>query len=162
MEILRYASLTRAICFFIVQRGVGQDAVGCSVSLIASDEDKMYAKIMKDLSTRFEPVHIDGRLLSRAQERVNLASKIVVAEDMQSKTQRRNAWFREKADEAGIDLDEDEVIEEISDQRDLSRLREGKQAKALLKRLLAEPLQTQRFGKFLSTNSAALQNSVTR
>lgn len=157
----RLAYLT-SLSYFFTQRGVGQDAVGCSVSLVASDEDKMYAKIMKSLSTRFESVHMDARLLSRAQERVNLASKIVAADDMQSKTQRRNAWFREKADEAGIDLDEEEVIEEISDQRDLSRLREGKQAKSLLKKLLAEPLQTQRYGKFLSTNSAAVQNCVTR
>lgn len=155
-------SLTGLFLVFFAQRGVGQDAVGCSVSLVASDDDKMYSKIMNSLSTRFEPVHMDGRLLSRAQERVNLASKIVAADDMQSKTQRRNAWFREKADEAGIDLDEDEVIEEINDQRDLSRLREGKQAKSHLKKLLAEPLQTQRFGKFLSTNSAALQNCVSR
>jgi hypothetical protein len=103
---------------------------------------------------------MDGRLLSSAQERVNLASKVVISEDKQSKSQRRNQWFRETAEEAGIEIDEIcfEDGEEEMDNKSTSLLRNARSAKDSLQALLSQPMQTQKFGKFLSTNSAATQS----
>jgi len=144
-------------------RGMGEGAVGSSVSLVSSSEDKSHSFIVKKLCVVFEPVIMDGRLVSGAQERVNLASKVVAMEDVQSRSQRQNAWFRENADAMGVMLDDDLLDEGLAggDQRDQNRLREAKQAKGRLNSLLQQPLQTQRYGKFLSTNSAAVLKMAT-
>ena len=62
----------------------------------------------------FDDVHIDGRLVASAQERANLASKIVAAEDVESKAKKQNQWFLEKAEEAGLELDEDNFDEGLA------------------------------------------------
>lgn len=144
------------------QRGIGEGAVGSSLSLIASGEDKFHAKIVNALQVHFVNVPMDGRLLNAAQERVNLASKVASAEDAERKAQRDNQWFRDNAAEAGLDVD-DEMLEDGlagGDQRDKIRFEEAQRAKERLRHLLAQPIQTQRFGKFLSTNSAAAQRIV--
>jgi hypothetical protein len=137
---------------------MGASAVGFSVSLVSSNEDKMHNGLVRKLGLDFEKVYMDGRLMNGAQERVNLASKVVEAEGVQSKSQRNNAWFKEKADEMGLELDDNMLDGGLADgdQRDQNRLREAKKAKMRLHNLLQEPLQTQRYGKFLSTNSAHL------
>lgn len=112
--------------------------------------------IVHSLQVRFEPVNMDGRLLNSSQERVNLASKVVIAEEKQSKTQRRNQWFRETAEEAGIEVDDicfEDGLED-GDNRNVCELRNSQTAKVRLQALLSQPMQTQKFGKFLSTNSA--------
>ena len=127
------------------------------MSLVAAGEDKSHSQVIAKLKAQFENVVLDGRLLSGAQERVNLATKVVEAERIQSKSQRENAWFRDKADEIGVELDDDMVDDGLAggDERDRNQLREAKRAKSRLQMLLKQPLQTQRYGKFLSTNSAA-------
>ena len=117
----------------------------------------MHNAIVKKLGVRFENVLLDGRLLSEAQERVNLASKVVAAESVQNKCQHDNAWLQQMAKDMDVDIDEDMMEEglEGGTQRERNRLRESKKAKARLTRLLQQPLQTQRFGKFLSTNGRA-------
>jgi ATP-dependent RNA helicase DDX24/MAK5 len=143
-----------------LQRGVGEGAVGCSLSLIASGEDKFYSKIVNALKIKFTTVPMDGRLLAAAQERVNLATKVAASEDAERKATRDNQWFREQAEEAGLDVDDD-MLEEAGVtgdvKRDRARQSEAASARQRLRDLLAQPIQTQRFGKFLSTNSAATQ-----
>ena len=102
---------------------------------------------------------MDGRLLNAAQTRVNLASKVVEASESERRVQQNNGWFRRSAQEAGLDLDEDLLEDHLGDgdKSDRSKLAEAKKARRQLQQLLREPLQTQRFGKFLSTNSAHRQ-----
>lgn len=144
------------------QRGVGEAAVGVSLSLIAPGEDKSHSSIVQALEVDFDDVAMDSSLLSSAQERVNLASKIVETSEIEQKTHKNNLWFKEKAEEAGIEMDEDMLDEGLAggDKRDQSRLREAQKAKSRLRQLLAEPMQTQRYGKFLSTNTAARQKTT--
>jgi hypothetical protein len=140
---------------------MGKGAVGVSLSLIAPAEDKAHSKILQALQVNFSKILLDGRLLSSAQERVNLASKVVVAADKEHKIQSHNQWFREKAEEAELELDED-MLEDDHDLPEVeeSERREAQKARTRLVQLLAEPMTTQRFGKFLSTNSAALQDEI--
>lgn len=148
--------------FSLSQRGIGEGAVGSSLSLIASGEDKFHAKIIKALNFKFEDVKLDGRLLNAAQERVNLASKVAVAEDTERKVHNDNQWLKETAEEAGLEIDDD-MFEEgpaDGDRRSKMRLKEATQARERLRFLLSQPLLTQRFGKFLSTNSAVSQRVI--
>lgn len=112
---------------------------------------------------------MDGRLLAAAQERVNLATKVAEAEDVERKATRDNQWLRELATEADIDFDVDDdndmldkgALSKSGDhKRDRARQSEAGSAKQRLRVLLTQPMQTQRFGKFLSTNSAAMQRVI--
>ena len=143
-----------------IQRGVGANAVGCSVSLVAPDEDKMHNAIVSSLGAKFERVAMDGRLLHEAQERVNLASKVAEVADIERKSQRQNQWTKEKAADAGLELDEDLLEEGLSkgDRRDRAKLVDADRARQRLAEMLSQPMRTQRFGKFLSTNSAFKQD----
>ena len=147
----------------LLQRGVGDGAVGCSLSLVGPSEDRFHTKIVHALKVKFAPVPMDGRLLAAAQERVNLATKVAESEDMERKATRDLQWFQEQAAEAGIDIDDDHMLDEVANgvtgdlKRDRARQSEAASAKHRLRILLAQPMQTQRFGKFLSTNSAAAQ-----
>lgn len=141
---------------------MGDAAVGSSLSLVASNEDKFHSKIVKSLNLTFADVVMDGRLLSGAQERVNLASKVTLVEDSERKKQRDNQWFKDQAADAGLDVDDDLLTDDLVDgsSKDKARWKEAQQARERLRVLLAQPMQTQRFGKFLSTNSAATQRTV--
>jgi ATP-dependent RNA helicase DDX24/MAK5 len=143
------------------QRGMGEGAKGTSLSLVAPAEDKAHSKIAEAANVTFAKVLLDGRLLTASQERTNLASKILEAAEMENKANSRNRWFLEKAKEAELDLDDD-IIEDESQwsEKEQQQLREAQKAKVRLAQLLAEPMKTQRFGKFLSTNSAALQAEI--
>ena len=152
-----------------IQRGVGAGAVGCSLSLVAPSEDRFHSKIVQALQVKFSTVPMDGRLLAAAQERVNLAAKVAEAEDTERKATRDNQWLREQAAEAGIDIDDDDDNDMLEKgtlgksgdhKRDRARQSEVVLAKQRLRVLLAQPMQTQRFGKFLSTNSAAMQRVI--
>jgi hypothetical protein len=132
------------------------------MSLIAPSEDKSHARLVQSLEASFEEVIMDSRLFKSAQERVNLASKIVLTSDQEQKTNRQNKWFHDSAAEAGLEID-DEMLDEglaAGDRREQSQLREAKKARTSLRQLLTESMQTQRYGKFLSTNSAARDNAV--
>lgn len=145
------------------QRGMGEKAVGFSVSLVSSAEERQQKAIFDELGkSLFSPVHLDGRLLAEAQERVNLACKIVSCDEIESRTDRSNKWFKEAAAEADLELDDDMLDEGLAggDLRAQQRLREAKKARGLLKSLLAQPMVVQRFGKFLSSNSAAATPAV--
>lgn len=149
-------------CFdpcFDSQRGIGEGAVGSSVSLVAPAEDKAHSRIVEAAQVQFSNVIMDGRLLSSAQERTNLASKIVLAEDVEQKTKHSNKWFLENAESAGLEVDDD-LLEDDRNRppKEQMQLNEARKAKTELARLLAEPMKTQRFGKFLSTNAAAVQS----
>ena len=135
------------------QRGVGDGAVGSSLSLVAPAEDKAHKIIADSVQATFSNVMIDGRIMSSSiAPRVNLASKIVAAEELEQKSQARKKWFEEKADEAGLELD-DVILEDESSKspKELARLKEAQKAKVELTRLLNEPIKAQRFGKFLSS-----------
>lgn len=143
---------------------MGKDAVGASLSLIASGEDKAHNRVCEALNSKhlFREVNMDGRLLAAAQERANLAAKVVECDEVETKTRKSNKWFQEAAEEAGLDLDDDMLDEGLAggDRRDQHKLREAKAARARLRQLLAQPMQTQRFGKFLCSNSAAAEQEV--
>ena len=140
---------------------MGDGAVGSSLSLIAPAEDKAHSKIASSLSTPFNKVLLDGRLLTSSQERVSLASKIYIASEMEQKTKSHNKWFLDMAKEADLDLD-DNMMEDENDrpEKEQQQLLEAKRARVKLAKLLSEPMKTQKYGKFLSTNSAALQNQL--
>ena len=76
-----------------VQRGVGDKAIGTSISLVAPAEEKEHMKICEAVrgngSRSLETVHVDGRLLSEAQARVSLATKIVACNDVESQVSQR-------------------------------------------------------------------------
>jgi len=97
---------------------------------------------------------------------VNLACKVVAAEEAEKKKQRNRQWFEEKAKNAGLDFrDDEQLLEDIGgdsddDPRNRGRTKEVEQARMRLQVMLTEPMQTQRFGKFLSTNSAWTQNNA--
>jgi ATP-dependent RNA helicase DDX24/MAK5 len=141
---------------------MGEGAVGSSLSLLAPGEDKFQSNIVKTLQVKFESIAMDGRLLSGAQERVNLATKVATVDDAERKTQRDNHWFQEQAEAAGLEMDDDLLDDGLAggDKRDRARWNEAKSARERLRFLLSQPMKTQRFGKFLSTNSAVTQAIV--
>ena len=138
------------------QRGMGESATGHSFSLISPAEDKSHAAILSALNTRFDNVLIDGRLLREAQERVNLATKVLEVSEAERMVTQNNRWFKEQAVEAGLDVDEDLLKDDLGQgKRERAKLQEARIARERLAVLLGPPIQTQRHGKFLSTNSAA-------
>lgn len=141
---------------------MGEKAVGSSLSLISPAEDKAHRKIVAELNVEFQRVPLDSRLLSLAQERTNLASKVISAEEIQGKASRNNQWFINSAMEAGLEVDEDVFDEGLAggNIKEQQQLRVAQLAKGRLKRLLAEPMVTQRYGKFLSSNTAAAKAEV--
>lgn len=149
---------------FFPQRGVGEKAVGTSVSLVAPAEEREHQKICEAVrgagSKSLEQMHIDGRLMNEAQERVALATKIVACNDVESQASRKNKWLQDAAKEAGLDVDEDMMEGGLldGDQRDRQRFIEAKRAKTKLRQLLAKPMRKQQFGKFLS--GAGLRESI--
>ena len=140
---------------------MGAGAVGTSLSLISPAEDKSHTKIVEALQAKFSKVLLDGRLMTSAQERTNLASKIVAAGEINQKTNSHNKWFLDAAKEADLELDDGLLEDETNmSEKDQLQLKEAKKAKLRLEKLLAEPMKTQRFGKFLSTNSAVMQAEI--
>jgi hypothetical protein len=125
---------------------------------VAPTDDKNYSRIVQALKAKIHTVHLDGRLLRAAQARVNLASKVVSAEGEECKVQREKKWFHEQADEAGLELDESLV--ETGDSSNRQRQGEARRARAELAQMLSQPMQTQRYGKFLSTNSSRATTAV--
>lgn len=84
------------------------------------------------------------------------------AQDTERKVHNDNQWLKETAEEAGLEIDDDMLEEGLADgdQRSKMRLKEAMQARERLRILLSQPLLTQRFGKFLSTNSAVSQRVI--
>jgi hypothetical protein len=140
----------------ILQRGVGDKAVGVSISLVAPAEEKEHRKIYEAVkgagNGSLQTTDIDSRLLSEAQARVALANKIYTCNHAESQAIKKNKWLQDTANEAGLEIDEDMLESSLldGDQRDRQRFIESKQAKAKLRQLLATPMRTQHFGKYLS------------
>lgn len=145
-------------------RGIGEKAVGWSVSLVSAPEERNHRMICRavlgDVSSSFNAAPMDSRLLSNAQERVNLASKIVACESSEAKTNKSNQWFIDAANEAGLDLDEDLLDDGqlAGSKKERQQFVEAKRARQELKVLLATPMRKQAFGKFLS--HAGLQDAI--
>jgi ATP-dependent RNA helicase DDX24/MAK5 len=138
---------------------MGDNAIGCSVSLVSAGEEKFQKVIFNEIGKgKFSTVHLDSRLLSGCQARVNLATKIVSCQEVESRTERNNKWFKDAAIEAGLELDDDLYDAGLAggDRKDQQRYQEAKRAQILLRDLLSQPLVTRRFGKFLSCNNAVL------
>lgn len=143
-------------------RGMGEKAVGSSLSLISPAEDKAHAKIAGELNATFYRVNLDSRLLTAAQERANLASKIIAVEKVEGMAQRDNNWFVKAAEDAGLEIDEDMLDDGLAggNLKEQQQLREAQRAKGLLQKLLAEPMVKQRYGKFLSSHTASSKPEV--
>lgn len=144
-------------------RGVGAKAVGWSVSLVSASEEKSHQIICRAVRgegvNSFAAAPIDGRLLANAQERVNLASKIVACEHVESKTKKNNQWFVEAAKDAEIELDS-ELLEDgqlEGSKKERQQYLDAKRARHELNILLSKPMRKQMFGKFLS--NAGLRDS---
>ena len=155
------------MCLILIsdfQRGMGENAIGTSVSLVAPAEEREHQKICESVfgegSKKFDQAHIDGRLLSEAQERVSLATKIVSCNDVESQASKKNKWLLDAANDAGLDVDESMLESSLldGDQRDRQRFIEAKRAKEQLRQLLSKPMRKQHFGKFLS--GAGLRESI--
>ena len=88
---------------------------------------------------------MDVRLLSEAQARVALASKIVLCDDVESRATKQNQWFVNAAEECGLDLDESLLDggQMDGDKRERQKFIEAKKAKAQLRELLAIPMRKQ-------------------
>ncbi|KAL9188677.1 hypothetical protein ACHAXT_007055 [Thalassiosira profunda] len=153
--------VARAVDTFIhragrTARGVGDKAVGTSISLVSPAEEREHQKICEAVrgigSKSLEQVQVDGRLLSEAQERVALATKIVACNDVESQANKKNKWLQDAAKDAGLEVDEDMLESGLldGDQRDRQRFLEAKRAKGQLRQLLAKPMRKQNYGKFLS------------
>jgi len=131
--------------------------VGSSVSLVAPGEEKAHDRICQALESPsrdlFRSVPLDTRLLSEAQKRVHLASKIVACDEKETRVHKQNRWFQDAAEEAGLDIDDDLMEEGLAggDLREQQQLHQAKRARADLRVLLSRPMTTRRFGKFLST-----------
>lgn len=140
-------------------------AVGCSVSLVSPAEAKAHDKICKALGglenrkNLWEFPTLDGRLISRAQERVLLATKIVSCEQEETKTQKDVDWMEQAALDAGLVLDNDDGDGGLQQVAGMKQ-RQLQQLNAKLQTLLSIPMQTQRYGKFFSNNRAAIQTQV--
>lgn len=145
-------------------RGVGDKAVGTSVSLVAPAEEREHQKICEAVRgsgcKSLDQVHIDSRLLNEAQERVALATKIVSCNDVETQASRKNKWLQDAAKEAGLEVDDDMLEGGLldGDKRDRQRFLEAKRARHELRELLAKPMRKQHFGKFLS--GAGLRDSI--
>ena len=137
-------------------RGMGDNAIGWSVSLVSAPEEKSNQRICERIlglgRKEFEDAPMDGRLLSAAHKRVDLATKIVAFSDVESKIKKKNKWFIDAANEADLDIDDDMLDDgfENGSAKDRQSIIEAKRAKEQLKILLATPMRTQSFGKFLS------------
>jgi len=148
-------------------RGVGEGAVGCSVSLVSSIEDQAHNRIIDALSGSdanrlmrdelFRTIVLDGRFLTACIERMNLASKIISVAVVQRKNQQDRDWFHKQADEAGLILDDDEIDDNLfgtgrhkqkkvtkkglnSNTKEQQQILEAERAKHRLAQLLKEPL----------------------
>jgi hypothetical protein len=88
-----------------------------------------------------------------AQERTNLAVKIFLAGEVMQKMLSRNRWFLDTSKEADLKIHND-LSENNLNRSEKAELREVRKAKVSLHQLLSKPMKIQRFGKFLSTNSA--------
>jgi uncharacterized protein YdeI (BOF family) len=140
---------------------MGEGAVGTSLSLISPAEDKSHAKIVEALQVTFSKVLLDGRLMTFAQERTNLASKIFLAGEVMQRTQSKNRWFLDAAKEADLEIDDDLLEDESNmSEKDQLQMKEVRKSKIQLDQLLSEPMKIQKFGKFLTTNSAVLQAEI--
>lgn len=124
---------------------------------MAPAEEREHQKICESVqgvgSKRFEQAHIDGRLLSQAQERVSLATKIVSCNAVESQASKKNKWLQDAANDAGLDVDESMLESGLldGDHRDRQRFIDAKRAKVQLRQLLSQPMRKQHFGKFLGT-----------
>jgi ATP-dependent RNA helicase DDX24/MAK5 len=161
--------VARAIDTFVhragrTARGVGKKAIGWSVSLVSAPEERNHKTICRAVlgedSSCFDVAPMDSRMLSNSQERVNLASKIVACEDAEMKTNKSNQWFIDAANEAGLDLDDDLLDggQLGGTKKERQQFLEAKRARHDLRALLAKPMRTQAFGKFLS--NAGLRNAI--
>ena len=159
--------VARAIDTFIhrsgrTARGMGKTAVGSSISLVSAAEEKHHQIICEAIGTSKSLLNMpmDGKLLSSAQERVALATKIVNCEQAESQTSRQNQWFANAAEDAGLDLDDDLLEGGLisGNKRERQQFLEAKRAKDKLRQLLAMPMRKQAFGKFLS--GVGLQGAI--
>eukprot|EP00814_Leptocylindrus_danicus_P021834 CAMPEP_0116043884 /NCGR_PEP_ID=MMETSP0321-20121206/26684_1 /TAXON_ID=163516 /ORGANISM="Leptocylindrus danicus var. danicus, Strain B650" /LENGTH=233 /DNA_ID=CAMNT_0003524903 /DNA_START=247 /DNA_END=948 /DNA_ORIENTATION=+ len=142
-------------------RGVGEQAVGNSVSLVSPAEEKKHMTCCVAVGRKgFEDAGIDGKLLSSAQERVSLAAKIVSLEEAEFRIGQNNSWYKKAAEEAGLDLDESLLDDGVSGRtmQDLRRQGEARKSRDRLRALLAQPMRRQNFGKFLS--GAGLREAI--
>ena len=110
---------------------MGEHAVGSSLSLVSPAEEKAHSKILGELNVGFEKAHLDARLLSSAQERANLATKVIAAEFIENKARRNNQWFIESANDAGLEVDDNVLDEGLAggNKKEQQQLHEARRAK---------------------------------
>ena len=110
----------------------------------------------------FGSAPFDSHLLAAAQERANLAEKIVKCDEAEQKKAASNSWFAKAAEDAGLELD-DTLMEELEGKGDgnkgVQKFKEANNARAKLRKLLKKPMRKQLHGKFL-TGSVGLKRSL--
>merc|ERR1712194_243486 len=128
-------------------RGVGHDVSGFSILLVSPKDEKKYDYIASNQN--FKSIKFDGRVLSKAQHRTNLASKIYLYEHTQLKSQKEKDFLFKISQDADIDYDPDDFDENFVSNHDVVKKVEAKRARYELRQLLTQPMNNlHRYGKF--------------
>ncbi|CAD5118618.1 DgyrCDS7302 [Dimorphilus gyrociliatus] len=112
---------------------------GISILLVTHDDMRKYKNILMTLKKDdLNDFPLDLGHLKVAKERVNLARQIDVEQHRVRKTNVTNRWFEQAAEEAGIILDERQIVDEGIDAADFKR--RNQYLKKELNELLKQPL----------------------
>lgn len=87
------------------------ESSGRSILLCSPDEVAGVTRLIGEVHKTDkapEVVEVDGRLIKRLSERVNLAQKITDATISKEKTASKDEWLRSAAEELGVDYDSEE------------------------------------------------------
>ncbi|KAL4236867.1 ATP-dependent RNA helicase ddx24 [Mactra antiquata] len=119
---------------------------GLSVMIVGPDDTRNYKKIMHTLNKSEDlPLFpVEQQLLTELRRRVNMVRKIETQEYRFKKSKRQNDWFKKAADEIGVDIEDQGLLEDLGDDVEQARYKQYiKQMKSELSIILKQPLQTQ-------------------
>ncbi|XP_052774075.1 ATP-dependent RNA helicase DDX24-like [Mya arenaria] len=119
---------------------------GLSVVLIGPDDVKSYKKIIHTLNKNEDlPMFpVEQTILSELKRRVNMVRQIETQEYRFNKKKRQNDWFIKSAEEAGVEIDDAGLLDDLGDDDEQQRHRQHlRQMKHELSLLLGQPLAPQ-------------------
>lgn len=136
----------------------GQD--GLSVVLCSPDEVAPLHKLQRMIQSSMKPMDVEYEIITKLKPRIELSQKLTQATKIT--TQKQNNWFKEAADDLGVDLDD--VNDEPSPNKKKSKnegLDNSKQRilREELKEMLAKPIGFG--GKYLTRGGQNIGQLVT-
>ncbi|XP_045160625.2 ATP-dependent RNA helicase DDX24-like [Mercenaria mercenaria] len=116
---------------------------GLSIMMIGPDDVKNYRKVIRTLNKDEDlPLFpVEQNLVTEVKRRVNMVRQIETQEYRFKKSKRHNDWFRKAADEIGVDIEDEGLLDDLGD--DVEQQRHSKylkQMKSELAVLLKQPL----------------------